>query len=71
MPQVAVIFRNLMNRLGHEKFYVQGGDWGAGIASTMSTLFPEDILGHHSNMLFSQVRVIYLLRYRIVFQGFQ
>nr|ABD85119.1 juvenile hormone epoxide hydrolase [Spodoptera exigua] len=54
MPQVAVIFRNLMNRLGHKKYYVQGGDWGAGIVSTMSTLFPEDILGHHSNMLFTQ-----------------
>ncbi|PZC70942.1 hypothetical protein B5X24_HaOG214591 [Helicoverpa armigera] len=54
MPQVAVIFRNLMNRLGHQKFYVQGGDWGAGIIATMSTLFPEDILGSHSNMLFTQ-----------------
>nr|AJR27470.1 juvenile hormone epoxide hydrolase [Mythimna separata] len=54
MPQTAVIFRTLMNRLGHKKFYVQGGDWGAGIVSVMSTIFPEDILGHHSNMLLSQ-----------------
>ncbi|CAB3226255.1 unnamed protein product [Arctia plantaginis] len=53
LPHVAVIFRNLMNRLGYKKFYVQGGDWGAAIAATMSTLFPEDILGHHSNMLMS------------------
>ncbi|XP_026738425.1 juvenile hormone epoxide hydrolase-like isoform X2 [Trichoplusia ni] len=50
-PQVSVIFKNLMNRLGYDKFYIQGGDWGAIIASTMATIFPEVILGHHSNML--------------------
>ncbi|CAH0598395.1 unnamed protein product [Chrysodeixis includens] len=54
MPEVAVIFKNLMNRLGFEKFYVQGGDWGAGIASAISTLYPDVILGHHSNMIISQ-----------------
>ncbi|CAD0205920.1 unnamed protein product [Chrysodeixis includens] len=54
MPEVAVIFKNLMNRLGYEKFNVQGGDWGAGIASTISTLFPDVILGHHSNLLSSR-----------------
>ncbi|XP_075985879.1 uncharacterized protein LOC142983004 [Anticarsia gemmatalis] len=54
LPQVSVIFKNLMNRLGHKKFYVQGGDWGAAIASVMSTIFPDDVLGHHSNMLVSQ-----------------
>ncbi|KAJ0171962.1 hypothetical protein K1T71_012725 [Dendrolimus kikuchii] len=51
-PQTAVIFRTLMHRLGHKKFYVQGGDWGASVASQISTLFPDDILGHHSNMAF-------------------
>ncbi|KAL0860664.1 hypothetical protein ABMA27_010009 [Loxostege sticticalis] len=54
LPQTAVIFKNLMNRLGHKKFYVQGGDWGAAISATLATLFPDDILGHHSNMLFTQ-----------------
>ncbi|KAJ0171963.1 hypothetical protein K1T71_012726 [Dendrolimus kikuchii] len=51
-PQTAVIFRTLMHRLGHKKFYVQGGDWGASVASHISTLFPDDILGHHTNMAF-------------------
>ncbi|KOB72990.1 Juvenile hormone epoxide hydrolase, partial [Operophtera brumata] len=27
--EVAVVFRNLMHRLGFNKFYVQGGDWGS------------------------------------------
>ncbi|XP_053620263.1 juvenile hormone epoxide hydrolase-like isoform X2 [Plodia interpunctella] len=48
-PQAAVIFRNLMHRLGFKKFYIQGGDWGALIASCLATLFPDEILGHHSN----------------------
>ncbi|XP_049881303.1 juvenile hormone epoxide hydrolase-like [Pectinophora gossypiella] len=52
--QVAVVMRNLMHRLGFKKFYVQGGDWGAAIASAMATVFPDEILGHHSNMLVTQ-----------------
>ncbi|GBP32300.1 Juvenile hormone epoxide hydrolase [Eumeta japonica] len=53
-PQKAVIMRNLMRRLGYQKFYVQGGDWGSVIVSNMATLFPEDILGHHTNLPFVQ-----------------
>uniref|UniRef100_A0A6M2DF03 Epoxide hydrolase n=1 Tax=Xenopsylla cheopis TaxID=163159 RepID=A0A6M2DF03_XENCH len=48
--QVAVVMRNLMERIGFKKYYVQGGDWGALIISAMATLFPENILGQHSNM---------------------
>lgn len=39
-----------MERIGFKKYYVQGGDWGALIISAMATLFPENILGQHSNM---------------------
>ncbi|XP_076173256.1 juvenile hormone epoxide hydrolase 1 [Ptiloglossa arizonensis] len=48
--QMAVIFKNLMQRLGFEKFYVQGGDWGSLIASNMAALYPEKVTGLHSNM---------------------
>ncbi|XP_076621441.1 juvenile hormone epoxide hydrolase 1-like [Colletes latitarsis] len=48
--QIAVIFKNLMQRLGFEKFYVQGGDWGSIIASNMAALYPEKVIGLHSNM---------------------
>ncbi|XP_043510382.1 juvenile hormone epoxide hydrolase 1-like [Frieseomelitta varia] len=48
--QIAVIFKNLMHRLGFEKFYIQGGDWGAAITANMAALFPEKIIGLHSNM---------------------
>ncbi|XP_023310063.1 juvenile hormone epoxide hydrolase 1-like isoform X2 [Anoplophora glabripennis] len=50
--QMAVVFKNLMARLGYQKYYLQGGDWGAAIVQYMSTLFPEKIIGVHSNMCF-------------------
>lgn len=39
-----------MLRLGYEKFLVQGGDWGSIVGSNMAALFPENVLGYHSNM---------------------
>ncbi|NP_001161904.1 juvenile hormone epoxide hydrolase-like protein 1 [Tribolium castaneum] len=50
--EMAVIFKNLMKRLGHEKYLVQGGDWGALIAQQMAVLFPDQVLGIHSNLCF-------------------
>lgn len=38
---VAIVFKNLMLRLGFDKFYIQGGDCGAIICSDMSILFPQ------------------------------
>ncbi|XP_055698148.1 juvenile hormone epoxide hydrolase 1-like [Phlebotomus papatasi] len=48
--EIAVIMRNLMTRLGYQKFYIQGGDWGSIIGSSLATLFPENVIGYHSNM---------------------
>ncbi|XP_068634007.1 juvenile hormone epoxide hydrolase-like [Battus philenor] len=48
--QIGVIMRNLMRRVGYNKFYIHGGDWGSQIATHMATLFPSDILGLHTNM---------------------
>lgn len=42
--------RNLMLRLGFDKFLIQGGDWGSIIGSNIATMFPENVLGYHSNM---------------------
>ncbi|KAG8180082.1 hypothetical protein JTE90_027862 [Oedothorax gibbosus] len=47
----ARMFRILMqDRLGHKKFYVQGGDWGSFITSIMARKYPECVLGVHLNM---------------------
>ncbi|VVC95789.1 unnamed protein product [Leptidea sinapis] len=50
--KIAVVFKNLMARLGFTKYYVQGGDWGSIVVAAMATMFPEHVLGQHSNMLF-------------------
>uniref|UniRef100_A0A6P4FV67 Epoxide hydrolase n=1 Tax=Drosophila rhopaloa TaxID=1041015 RepID=A0A6P4FV67_DRORH len=50
VAQVAVVMRNLMLRVGFNKFLVQGGDWGSIIGSNVASLFPENVLGYHSNM---------------------
>lgn len=63
VAQSAVIMKNLMNRLGFKKYYVQGGDWGAAIVSTMAKFYPDEILGHHSNAL--MVLVIFFLYYKV------
>ncbi|CAH0547781.1 unnamed protein product [Brassicogethes aeneus] len=49
-PQMAVVLKNLMLKLGFNKFYGQGGDFGAYILKSMSVLYPEVLAGLHSNM---------------------
>lgn len=48
--EMATVMRNLMLKLGHKQFFVQGGDWGSIIGSNLATLYPENVLGYHSNM---------------------
>lgn len=48
--EMSIVFRNLMLSLGYQKFLVQGGDWGSLIGSTLATLYPENVIGYHSNM---------------------
>lgn len=48
--EMSVVFRNLMVRLGYKQFVVQGGDWGSIIGNSLATLYPENVLGYHSNM---------------------
>lgn len=48
--EMAIVMRNLMLRLGYDKFIVQGGDWGSIIGSNLATIFPDNVIGYHSNM---------------------
>ncbi|VVC28442.1 Epoxide hydrolase-like,Alpha/Beta hydrolase fold,Epoxide hydrolase, N-terminal [Cinara cedri] len=48
--QIGQVFVKLMERLGHKKFYVHGGDWGAVITDAISKIFPDRVYGMHSNM---------------------
>ncbi|XP_047519824.1 juvenile hormone epoxide hydrolase-like [Pieris napi] len=46
--QIAIVMRNLMERLGHKQFYVHGGNLGHNIGSHMATLFSNQVLGFHT-----------------------
>lgn len=50
--QIANVFKNFMDRLGFERYYVQGGDAGGVVIQIMAALYPEKIIGMHSNMCF-------------------
>ncbi|XP_067948780.1 juvenile hormone epoxide hydrolase-like [Watersipora subatra] len=46
----AAIFNKLMNKLGYDKYIPQGGDWGAFVTEWIVTLYPERVIGFHTNM---------------------
>ncbi|MGM7667673.1 epoxide hydrolase family protein [Microbacterium sp. A93] len=46
---IAVVMLELMTRLGYERFAVQGGDMGAGVAPEMGRLAPDRVIGIHAN----------------------
>ncbi|XP_031622654.1 juvenile hormone epoxide hydrolase-like [Contarinia nasturtii] len=48
--EIAIVFRNLMVRLGYDRFLIQGSDWGSLIGSSLAALFPQNVIGFHSNM---------------------
>jgi pimeloyl-ACP methyl ester carboxylesterase len=39
--------------LGFKRFAVQGGDWGAGVASLIGQKYPSSVCGIHLNLLFA------------------
>lgn len=48
--KMAVVLRNLMIRLGKDRFVIQGGDWGSILGNLITTLYPENVIAYHSNM---------------------
>ncbi|XP_072384000.1 juvenile hormone epoxide hydrolase 2-like [Diabrotica undecimpunctata] len=57
----ANIMRLLMNRLGYNKFVVHGSDWGAVTITALATLYPDSVIGLHSNFCFS-LRAVTILK---------
>ncbi|RVE52162.1 hypothetical protein evm_003235 [Chilo suppressalis] len=55
--ETAVVMSNLMKRIGHKHYYIQGGDAGHTVGSTIATLFPEQVLGFHTNLPINTGRV--------------
>ncbi|HEX7053150.1 MAG TPA: epoxide hydrolase [Burkholderiales bacterium] len=51
VEEMADLLAELMQRLGYPRFAVQGGDWGAFIASRLAATRPQQVLGIHLNLL--------------------
>ena len=47
--RIAYAWVTLMKRLGYEKFFAQGGDWGGLITDVMASQSPENLLGMATN----------------------
>ena len=53
LQDIAACVNDLMvETLGIRKYAVQGGDWGAGTASLIGLLYPQNVYGIHVNLLF-------------------
>ena len=48
--RIAAAWSVLMARLGHDRYFAQGGDWGAVIAASIGAHDPEHCIGVHTNM---------------------
>jgi pimeloyl-ACP methyl ester carboxylesterase len=48
---MADLWHKLMTELGYEKYGVQGGDFGAGVSTSLSMKYPEHIIGMHLNYI--------------------
>ena len=49
--EVARVLVELMRRIGHDRFVVAGGDWGATIGAWMAGHLPEALVGLHMTMV--------------------
>ena len=48
---MADLWVKLMKELGYEKFFAQGGDFGAGITTVMALKYPQHLIGIHLNYI--------------------
>lgn len=47
--RIAALMLEMMAALGHERFLVQGGNWGSSIGTEMARQAPERVIGLHLN----------------------
>jgi pimeloyl-ACP methyl ester carboxylesterase len=50
VPRIARAFVTLMSRLGHDRYFAQGGDWGAQVTTRIGALDPDHCAAIHLNM---------------------
>jgi pimeloyl-ACP methyl ester carboxylesterase len=52
VPRIAKAWATLMQRLGYSRWVAQGGDWGAGVTTTLGHIKPAGLAGIHLNWQF-------------------
>ncbi|MDO8787718.1 MAG: epoxide hydrolase [Sulfuritalea sp.] len=50
VERIAAAWIALMKRLGYDRFFAQGGDWGAAVTTAIGMLAPPECAGVHLNM---------------------
>jgi len=58
VQRIGRLWDALMRQLGYDRYYAQGGDWGAVLAWTMSQQQPEGLAGVHVNLMLCDRKVI-------------
>lgn len=51
LSTIGDIYHVLMSKLGYDRYFVQGGDWGAHVASWMAYHYPDEVRAFHLNFL--------------------
>ena len=49
--RIARLFAQMMQQLGHQRYIVQGGNWGSSIGTQMARDHPDRVIGLHLNSL--------------------
>jgi pimeloyl-ACP methyl ester carboxylesterase len=49
-PRIAQAWITLVKRLGYDRFFAQGGDWGALISEILGAMAPPELIAVHTNM---------------------
>lgn len=50
VEKIADAWITLMRRLGYDRFFAQGGDWGAAVTTAIAMAAPSELAGIHLNM---------------------
>lgn len=51
--RIAAAFAEVLDRLGYERYGLQGGDWGSIVSANLADLHPDRVVGLHLNMVTS------------------
>ena len=55
VPKVGEAWAVLMERLGYDRWFAQGGDWGAIVTTVMGAQAPAGLAGIHTNMPIARI----------------